>query len=166
VEEALKEAAVSCKLSYPFVFIEEFLDHAIKYRLYGMLEESTERLISKTSELHKAVLLTLNAKGMEIASPTLMDRREFSKEAQYISKTSKQSKTVTKKKPDIEETVFDKADETQSLEGLLQAHEKLTKKLGTLKNGENKTQKDKLDAEIKVLTKEITKREKQKKEEA
>ncbi len=95
VEEALKEAALSCNLSDPFVFIEKFLDHAIRYRLYGLLEEPTERL-SKTSELHKSVLHTLNAKGMEIASPILMDRREFEKGLQYLPEISKQSKKSLK----------------------------------------------------------------------
>ncbi len=165
VEEALKEAALSCKLADPFVFIEEFLDHAVKYRLYGLLEDSIERL-SKTSELHKAVLQTLHEKGMEIASPNLMDRREFSKEDQYIPKEPKQSKTPSKKEAVVEEKVFDKADEAQSLEDLRQAHEKLKKKLGAMKNGEDKAQKEKLEGQVKDITKEIAEREKQKKEEA
>ncbi|MDA3832148.1 MAG: mechanosensitive ion channel [Spirochaetales bacterium] len=163
-EEALKEAALSCKLSDPFVFIEEFLDHAVRYRLYGLLEEPTERL-SKTSELHKSVLQTLPEKGMEIASPTLMDRREFDKTAQYIPKASSQSKAPPKEEPIVEEKVFDKADEAQSLEDLRQVHEKLKKKQGTLKNGEDKAQKTKLEEEIKAVTKEISLLEEQKKEE-
>lgn len=163
-EEALKEAALSCKLKDPFVFIEEFLDHAIRYRLYGLLEEPIERL-SKTSELHKAVLQTLHEKGMEIASPNLFDRREFGKEEQYIPKTSKQSKAPSKKEDVVEEKVFDKADEAQSLEDLRQDHEKLKKKLGSMKNGEGKAQKTKLEKQIKALTNEIGKREEQKKEE-
>ncbi len=162
-EEALKEAALSCKLKDPFVFIEEFLDHAIKYRLYGLLEETTERL-SKTSELHKAVLQTLHEKGMEIASPTLFDRREFDKTEQFIPKASKQPKTKSTKDDVIEEKVFDKADEAQSLEELRQEHEKLKKELGALKNGEDKTQKKKLDDQIKAVTNEIAEREEQKKE--
>ncbi|HKL60167.1 MAG TPA: mechanosensitive ion channel family protein [Sphaerochaeta sp.] len=166
-EEALKEAALSCKLEDPFVFIEEFLDHAIKYRLYGLLEETTERL-SKTSELHKAVLLTLHEKGMEIASPNLMDRREFGKEEQYIPKAPKQTKAKAKTKSKdedvIEEKVFDKADEAQSLEDLRQEHEKLKKKLGSMKNGEAKAQKTKLEKQIKDISGEIAEREKQKKE--
>jgi len=165
VEEALKEAALSCKLADPFVFIEAFLDHAVKYRLYGLLEESTERL-SKTSDLHKAVLLTLHEKGMEIASPTLMDRREFDKTTQYIPKTSKHGKASPPKEDIIEEKVFDKADEAQSLEDLRQAHEKLKKELGALKQGEDKAQKEKLEGKVEAMTQEIGKREKQKKEEA
>ncbi|NBK22363.1 MAG: mechanosensitive ion channel family protein [Spirochaetia bacterium] len=164
VEDALKEAALSCKLEDPFVFIEKFLDHAIRYRLYGLLEESIERL-SKTSELHKAVLKTLHEKGMEIASPNLFDRREFAKDEQYIPKASKQSKTPSKKEPDVEEKVFDKADEAQSLEDLRQEHEKLKKKLETLKNGDDKAQNTKIKNQIKAVTKEIGQREEQKKEE-
>ncbi|MBI9096429.1 MAG: mechanosensitive ion channel [Sphaerochaeta sp.] len=163
-EEALKGAALSCKLSDPFVFIEEFLDHAVRYRLYGLLEEPMERL-SKTSELHKVVLQTLHEKGIEIASPRLTDRREFEKAEQYIPKTSKHSKTPPKKEPVVEEKVFDKADEAQSLEDLRQVYEKLTKKQEAMKNGDDKAQKANLGKEIKEVTQEIAQLEEQKKEE-
>ena len=108
---------------------------------------------------------------MEIASPNLMDRREFGKEEQYIPKAPKQTKTkakaTAKAKDDdvIEEKVFDKADEAQSLEDLRQEHEKLKKKLGEMKNGEAKEQKTKLEKQIKDISGEIAEREKQKKEE-
>ena len=163
-EEALKEAALSCELTDPFVFIEEFLDHAIRYRLYGLLEETTERL-SKTSELHKAVLQTLHKKGIEIASPNLMDRREFAKDDQYIPKVTKAGKAKPTKEPVIEEKVFDKADEAQSIEDLRQAHEKLKKELATLKNGDDAAKKKKLAGKAKAITKEIGVREKKMEEE-
>ncbi|MDY0288821.1 MAG: mechanosensitive ion channel family protein [Sphaerochaeta sp.] len=163
-EEALKEAALSCKLTDPFVFIEEFLDHAIRYRLYGLLEEPTERL-SKTSELHKAVLQTLHAKGMEIASPTLMDRREFAKADQYVPKASTKTKTKAKDEDVIEEKVFDKADEAQSLEDLRQSHEKKKKELAALKKGDDPSKKEGLEDEVKTLADELAQREKEKKEE-
>lgn len=163
-EEALKEAALSCKLSDPFVFMEEFLDHAVRYRLYGLLGEPMERL-SKTSELHKVVLQTLHEKGIEIASPKLFDRRAFSKEEQYIPKASKQINSPHIIESVVEEKVFDKADEAQSLEDLRQNHDKLKKKLGTMKNGEDKAQKTKIGKEIKAVTEEITQREEQKKDE-
>lgn len=67
-EKALLEAANRCKLTDSFVFVEAFLDHAIRYRLYGMLSESGERL-SKTSELDKSVLDVFCEEGIEIASP-------------------------------------------------------------------------------------------------
>ena len=102
---------------------------------------------------------------MEIASPHLMDRREFDKGEQYIPKTTKHSKTPPPKEPVVEEKVFDKADEAQSLEDLRQVHEKLKKKQGALKNGDDKAQKMKLVQEIKSVTKEIAQREEQKKEE-
>ncbi len=166
VEEALKEAAISCKLADPFVFIEEFLDHAIRYRLFGLLEETTERL-SKTSELHKAVLQTLHGKGMEVASPGLIDRREFGKEEQYVPKAPKHTKAKSKANDEevIEEKVFDKADEAQSLEDLRQKHEKLKKKLAEMKNGGGKAQKTTLETQIQDISNEIADREKQKKEE-
>ncbi len=163
-EDALKEAALSCKLGDPFVFIEEFLDHAIRYRLYGLLEEPTERL-SKSSELHKAVLQTLHKKGIEIASPNLMDRREFAKGDQYIPKATKQGKAKPTEEQVIEEKVFDKADEAQSIEDLRQELEKLKKEIASLKKGDDSAKKEKLEGKAKAITKELTEREKQKKEE-
>lgn len=166
VEEALKEAALSCKLTDPFVFVEEFLDHAIRYRLYGLLQDSIERL-SKTSELHKAVLATLHAKGMEIASPSLVDRREFANDDQYTPKVAKTTKAKTKTKAEqiVEEKVFDKADEAQSLEDLRQELEKVKKELSTLKGGGKTAKKEELEGEAKAVTKKIAQLEEKKKEE-
>lgn len=156
VEKALLEAAQRCNLTDNFVFVESFLDHAIRYRLYGMLDESSERL-SKTSELHKAVLDVCREQGIEIASPALMDRREFDAAKQYIPITSVKEKPQ-KRKAIIEELVFDKADEAQSLEELKEAQDQLSKSL----DGLDPTQKKLVAKKIAKIGEELAKREQKK----
>jgi hypothetical protein len=160
VEEALLEASKKCGLTDGFVFIESFLDHAISYRLYGLLKESGERL-SKLSELHKTVLDVFCERGIEIASPVLNDRRELGKDSLYLPKGSAKKEKPAKETIAAEKVAFDKADEAQSIEDLKQQLEKATKKL----EGAAKTTKEKLEKQIKVLEEEITKREEKKSEE-
>lgn len=158
VEKALLEAANRCKLTDSFVFVEAFLDHAIRYRLYGMLSESGERL-SKTSELHKSVLDVFCEEGIEIASPALMDRREYDTAVQYFPKIGKKNQT-RKEATIVEELVFDKADEAQSLEELKEAQTRLSKSLEKLDAKQKKVVEDK----IARIGEEIVKREEKRKE--
>jgi len=164
-EAVLQSAAVSCDLKESFVFVEALLDHAVRYRLYGLLEESDERF-TKTSELHKAVLDALHSKGMEIASPSLVDRREFPSDSHYIpirTETGKGKFT----KPIIEDVAFDKADEAKSIEQLKQRQEKLVKVLSDKKEGPktpSKKMKAKIVQKIDKITEEITVREQVKEE--
>lgn len=158
VEEALLEASERCGLSDGFVFIEAFLDHAISYRLYGLLDESGERL-SKLSELHKTVLDVFCERKIEIASPSLTDRREFAPESTYLPKMQA-TKGKTKKETVAEEVAFDKADEAQSIEELKMQMEEMHNKL----EGAGKTTKEKLEEQIQQLKDEIAKREEKKKE--
>lgn len=126
VEEALREAAEAVELKDSFVFVEQLLDHAVQYRVYGLLEEFSERL-SKTSDLHKSVLDTLHAKRIEIASPTVMDRREFPVDHRYIPKQVVQTEKTSEDAAAIEEMAFDKAEEAESIEQLRQEEQKLLK---------------------------------------
>lgn len=141
VEKALLEAANRCKLTDSFVFVEAFLDHAIRYRLYGMLSESGERL-SKTSELHKSVLDVFCEEGIEIASPALMDRREYDTAVQYFPKVGKNNQT-SKEATTVEELVFDKADEAQFLEELKEVQTRLSKSLEELDAKQKKVVEEK-----------------------
>jgi small-conductance mechanosensitive channel len=167
VEAALKEAAESVALSDPFVFVQRLLDHAIQYRVYGLLEEFSERL-SKTSDLHKAVLTVLHEQGIEIASPSIMDRREFSTDHPYIPKRDRQQTTKAVPVQAIEEMAFDKAEDAESLEQLKREEQKLLKSLevsdtkttGKKKSG-NKVGKEQIKVRIEHIQQEIAKREKE-----
>ena len=141
VEEALREAAKAVELEDPFVFVEQLLDHAVQYRVYGLLEEFSERL-SKTSDLHKSVLDTLHQKDIEIASPSVVDRREFPQDHRYIPKQQEKSAETTEQDiAPIEEMAFDKAEEAESLEQLKQEEQKLGKMIEELEANEEKDDK-------------------------
>ncbi|MDD4220061.1 MAG: mechanosensitive ion channel [Sphaerochaetaceae bacterium] len=162
VEQHLRQAAESIGLKDVFIFVEELLDHAIKYRVYGLLEESAERL-SKTSDLHKAVLDTLHANTIEIASPSIMDRREFPNNHLYRPK----ERAVEEKKEDevaIEEVAFDKAEEAESIEQLRIVEKKLVASLEKLSSADlskkiAKQRKSQIEEKIKDVQKEIAERE-------
>ncbi len=168
VEEALKEAAQSIELEEPFVFVEQLLDHAIQYRVYGLLEEFSERL-SKTSDLHKAVLDVLHEKHIEIASPLISDRREFSSDHRYIPVGKAVEKKTAKEIQDIEEMAFDKAEEAESLEELREEKQKRIDSLEKLKvsdKGKDKEQlkrrREQLESQIEHIHEQISRREKEK----
>ena len=170
VEEALKQAAAEVSLKDPFVFVEQLLDHAVKYRVYGLLEEFSEKL-SKTSDFHKSVLDALHAQNIEIASPSVVDRREFSVDHRYIPSKVTQEKRVEKDKTTVEEMVFDKAEEAESIEQLRKEEQSLMKKLeeldqdnGTKEKKQQKQKREKIQQHIERITDEIKRREEEKDE--
>lgn len=151
VEALLKSAAEAVGLSEPFVMIDSLLDHAIRYRVYGLLEQSSE-LLTKTSDLNRAVLKMLHGDGIEIASPALVDRREFGGERGYFP--SREAAPAESEEPpsseSIEEIAFDRAEEAESIEELYALQEKLARELKS--DGGDKqraqTQLDRIQEEI------------------
>ena len=123
VEAALKRAAVECDLTEVFVIIEELMDHAIGYRVYGLFEDSSQ-LVTKTSQLNKSVLDTLHREGMEIASPGLTNQRRYEQEARFVPRVTTPEVTVAAE-ADIEEVAFDRAEQAESIEKLYAEQEKL-----------------------------------------
>ncbi|MCF7953081.1 MAG: mechanosensitive ion channel [Spirochaetales bacterium] len=138
VEEALKKAVESCSLAEPFVFIEELGNYAVRYRVYGLLEESNERL-SRTSQLKKAILNTLHNEQIEIMSPQIVDRREYPGDHKYVPPVQKPKKTENES---IEEIAFDRAEEAESIEQLYAVREKISGQLSLVKDS-SKAEKEK-----------------------
>jgi small-conductance mechanosensitive channel len=160
-EQVLQDAAKSCDLTESFVFVEELLDHAVRYRLYGLLEKSEERL-SRTSELHKAVLDALHFEGLEIASPVLMDRREYRQGFRFIPVGTKKGKPKVASSA-IEEKAFDKAEEAKDLEELKEKQESLVEVLSKKeKEPPSEVQKEKIVEKLDKIKEEITKKEEKK----
>ena len=123
VETALKRAAEECDLTEVFVIVEELMDHAIVYRVYGLLEDSSQ-LMTKTSQLNKSVLDTLHQEGMEIASPGLMNQRRYEQQNRFVPKVTKPEVKV-EADADIEDIAFDRAEQAESIEKLYAEQEKL-----------------------------------------
>jgi small-conductance mechanosensitive channel len=169
VEKALKQAAESCELTEPFVLIEDLGDYSIRYRIHGLLEETSERL-SRTSALNAAVLDVLHEQDIEIMSPQIVDRREYGIDHRFMPETAvKESEKGTEKADDgIEELAFDKAEEAASIEQLHAQEEKIRleiQQLGDKNTGDKKTLKEKkerLNSQLEHLKKEIEQREDEK----
>ncbi|WP_455381158.1 mechanosensitive ion channel family protein [Salinispira pacifica] len=171
VEEALKEAASACKLKEPFVFVEELLDYAVRYQLYGLLEEPSE-MISRRSALLQSVLDTLHERGIEIMSPSIVDRREHGADYRFIPSTSsgKPADTPVEEQGEIESIAFDRAEQAESIESLYAEQEKLNHALEELEKGKGeegeqaKERRSEIKAKLKEIADEIEKRESEKEE--
>ena len=130
VAAALKQAAEECDLTEVFVTVEQLMDHAIEYRVYGLLEDSSQ-LVTKTSQLNRSILDTLHREGMEIASPGLMNQRRYEQQSRFVPKVTKPEVRV-ETEADIEEIAFDRAEQAESIEQLYAEQEKLHQTLSAI----------------------------------
>lgn len=127
----LEEAATESGLAEPFVLIRDLGDFSITYRVSGFLAEVT-KLVSARSRLRAKVLDVLHENGVEIVSPTFMNQRQLrADEAIMPDKASSRSSTAPAES-EPESIVFDKAEEAQQLEELVEAHDKLRAELKEL----------------------------------
>ncbi len=112
-EAALRDAAAACELADAFVLVEELADHAIRYRVHGLLEDSSE-LLTKRSQLLKAVLDHLHSAGIEVASPGLVSRREYGADHRFAPQNEDPPEPEAEQPSDaIEKIAFDRAEEAE-----------------------------------------------------
>lgn len=163
VEAALKRAAEHAKLEEPFVFVDELLDHAVRYRVYALLPESHER-ISRSSDLRRAILDILHEEGIEIASPSLVNRRELPADHVFAPGRDAAAKTG-EGESGIEDLAFDRAEQAESIEKLRTSQEKLAKELEDLKaDGEGSDRRERVKEQMGRIEEEISRREKEREE--
>jgi len=115
IEAALKRAAHQAKLEEPFVHIRELGDFSATYRISGFLSE-VKKLISARSRLREKMLDCLHEDGIEIVSPTFMNRRNFTPQKQFIPQQSPRQRLEKPTKEGPESIIFDKAEEAESAE--------------------------------------------------
>lgn len=161
VEDALKKAAESCGLKDGFVYIEDLLDHAVVYRVYGLLDDYTKN-ISAVSDLRKAMLDKLHENGIEIVSPSYVNRRELDMEFQVMPSRGTRSPDKSpdlseKEKEEIEKKAFDKAEKAADLEQMKEDYQALVKEMETCKENKKTAheseEKKRLTAKIETLAK-------------
>jgi len=114
VEPLLIKAAEESGLTDAFVQILELGDFSVTYRISALLTD-VKGLLTARSNLFRAVLNTLHADGIEIASPTYMNQRQLSNENKVIPtfiQTAPEKEVVV-----AEEMVFDKAEMAEKIEG-------------------------------------------------
>lgn len=135
ITELLKKAAEEAGLTDPFVWILELQDHAVKYRVNGMLEE-VKTLVSARSKLHASVLDTLHGAGVEIVSPGFTFHRNTDLSQKVVPKREK--KKADDDNGDPESKVFDKAESAEQLDEMHDELETLRKKIKEVeKSGED-----------------------------
>lgn len=153
-EAALKVAAEHAGLEEPFVMINEILDHAIEYEVFGLLKD-TKHLLTSRSALRKAALDSLHEAGIEVLSPQFVNRREYESSKRFAPQRRQASgedtnvagepeqaeetaagageardeEAQTGQRPDAsaEELAFDKAEEAESIERLKNLRVRLSK---------------------------------------
>lgn len=174
VEETLIKAAEKTELEEPFVYIEELFDHAVEYRVFGLLKE-TEKMLSLKSELRKNLLDVLHRNNIEIVSPSFMTRREVEKDKSFIPPVSDEQPAPKKKGAEVEDIAFDKAEEAENIEKLKEKYEKLISEKEELseklKEENDKEKKEEiknrtvhLEKKAEVLSEQIEKKQKEKAE--
>ncbi len=172
IEESLIKAAETTGLEDPFVYVEKLMDHAVEYRVFGLLKETT-RMLTLRSDLRKTVLDVLHQDGIEIVSPSFTNRREYDEKTSFIPPVIQQESEELTSEPKVEEIAFDKAEEAESIENLKENYNDLLKKKEELsekvKQESDKERKKEIEDEIQriekkshTLTKSIEKRQKEK----
>jgi len=134
VEELLKQAAVEIELEEPFVRVESLGDYAVVYRIAGFLPE-VKQLLTRRSNLRKAMLDVLHGAGIEIVSPSFMNQRQLPENRRFIPpQPAVEQPPAAEEAP--EEMIFDKAEEAEQKERARQALEEVEAKIASLKSEE------------------------------
>lgn len=166
-ERLLVAAAEACELEEPFVMVNEILDHAIEYEVFGLLKD-TKYLLTSRSALRKAVLDSLHGEGVEVLSPQFVNRREFDPSQRFIPEPASAADAdgtasgqmgsgvaaddegaAEASKPgdtSAEELAFDKAEEAESIERLKGLRDRLIREREELQS-ELKEAKDRDEKE-------------------
>lgn len=113
VQALLTAAAREAGLADPFVQIIELGDHAISYRVSGLLTE-IKSMISARSHLYRALLDSLHGDGVEIVSPSFMNQRRLADDARILPQPGMAAVPAAESRP--EEIVFDKAEQAEQRE--------------------------------------------------
>lgn len=160
-ERLLIAAAEACELGEPFVMVNEILDHAIEYEIFGLLED-TKYLLTSRSALRKAVLDAFHGAGIEVLSPQFVTRRELDSSERIAPKPATAEEAVgepagqspgeqsEQASPDrsgeastgvgrtgqtsAEELAFDKAEEAESIERLKSLQDRLIRERDELQS--------------------------------
>ncbi len=122
-ERILLQAAASAGLEEPFVQILSLDDYSVSYRVAGILAEVKQMLTSR-SRLRACVLDALHGAGIEICSPLYQTQRQIPGERVIIPKEH-HAALIDGEEIFPEDSIFDKAEQAESLEKLKAARDSL-----------------------------------------
>lgn len=153
IEKALIEAANVIGLEEAFVHVMSLGDFSVTYRIAGFLKD-IKTLLTTQSNLKKAMLDCLHKAHIEIVSPAFMNQRPLTKDQIFIPAQKPKPETAVNGKVS-EIIVFDKADEAESLEKLIERKDQVSAKIKEAKKElddcENDLEKDKISERIENL---------------
>jgi small-conductance mechanosensitive channel len=134
VRELLERAARAAKLQDPFAHVIALNDFSVTYRISGLLED-VKQLLSVRSLLREKMLDELHRDGIEIVSPTFMNTRALPENKTFIPRSSEPSmeRGDTAPRPVPEDLIFDKAEEAESVEKLIERHDLIGKEIEEIK---------------------------------
>lgn len=154
VEPLLLKAVETCGLSGGVVQIKELGDFSVTYRVAGMLAE-VKQLITAESRLRSAVLDTLHGANVEIVSPNFMNQRVLPDGYRAVPDVTPRRPARATDGATLEQIVFDKAEEAETIEALLQRRSGVVEQIDELttrcKKADDEADKKKLEGELKRL---------------
>lgn len=110
IEALLLDAAREAGLGDPFVQLVELGDHAITYRVSGLLKEVKEQLTVRSS-LARKVLDRLHGERIEVVSPTFVNQRRLAETTQILPPHIIEPSSAASSIP--EAIMFDKAEQAE-----------------------------------------------------
>ncbi len=151
----LKKAALEAELTDPFVHVMELGDFSVSYRISGLLKE-VKFLVSARSDLRARVLDFLHDAGIEIVSPNFMNQIRIKEGSAFIPKKPRKSSAPEPKEKAPESIIFDKANQAESRDNLMEKTKELEEKISALQKQKSETKEEaiqsELDSRIETLT--------------
>lgn len=138
IQSLLMEAATETGLEDPFIQIIELGDFSITYRTNGLLTEIKNMLTVK-SNLHKNILDSFHANGIEIVSPTFVNQRRLDLQTKFIPSSEPEKATPQESRSTAEQIMFDKAEQAERIEN---AVEKIREEIRSLEDKEDDVEGD------------------------
>lgn len=157
IEKALLAAIEQAELEDGFVQIRELGDFSVSYRANGWLNEAG-LLVSARSRLRAMILDAMHGAGIEIVSPTFMNQRQLKGEGKVIPQAPRIPQEENNNHGHAEEVLFSKAESASAVEKL---EDKIKKLKNALKEEADATDdgeamdREKVKAELAVLTAEL-----------
>jgi len=157
IEKLLLEAASRCDLESPFVQIRALGDFSITYAIAGLLTD-VKSLLSQRGALRAATIDVLHEAGVEIASPLLVNTREFSSRHGFVPPAVE---PIANNEVNSDELVFDKALKAEDLDKLRARREELSAQLAKAAdaNEPNTTRIERLEQWLARLDERIAEKE-------
>ncbi len=148
IERLLIESAEKSGLEEPFVHILEIGNHAVTYRISGLLTD-VKGLITARSNLSRTVLDTLHGEGIEIMSPVIMNQRRVADDRLFIPPAV--TDTATEEAGAAEQIAFDKADKAEFIENEKQKLTDKLKEMELLLKESSGEEKDRIKSKIEEI---------------